>query len=141
MAGEKKGSPDHTILRQPRQPIHKPCLGLHKEHELKNVQDKAEEKTKETKRKVIVRSRYFQHKQVEKNACDEKQEQMSSRIVIDERKNDISGGDLCNNHLKNKDLKRKVSPNDTIQSVRFFYCFEPFCFFNTSADYIQVVIV
>ena len=120
MAGEKKGSPDHTILRQPRQPIHKPCLGLHKEHELKNVQDKAEEKTKETKRKVIVRSRYFQHKQVEKNACDEKQEQMSSRIVIDERKNDISGGDLCNNHLKNKDLKRKVSPNDTIQSVRFF---------------------
>ncbi|XP_024627669.1 exonuclease 1 isoform X2 [Medicago truncatula] len=114
--GEKKGSPDHTILRQPRQPIHKPCLGLHKEHELTNVEDKAEEKTKETKRKVIVRSRYFQQKQVEKNACDVKQEQLSSCIVIDERKNGISGGDLCNKHLKNDDLKKKVYPNDTIQS-------------------------
>ncbi|CAL5214246.1 unnamed protein product [Lathyrus oleraceus] len=116
MAGEKKGSPDHTILRQPRQPIHKPCLGLHKEHELTNVQDKVERKTKEVKRKVVVRSPYFQQKQVEKNACDEKQEQLSSGIFVDERKNGLSGGDLCNSHLKNKDLKRKASPNDNTQN-------------------------
>ncbi|XP_045825675.1 exonuclease 1 isoform X1 [Trifolium pratense] len=116
--GEKKGSPDHTILRQPRQPIHKPCLGLHKDHELTNVQNKVEEKTKETKRKVIVRSPYFQQKQVEKSASDEKQEPLSSGIVIDERKNGIYGGDLCNNQLKTKDLKRKVPPNDSIQSAR-----------------------
>ncbi|KAI5384824.1 exonuclease 1 [Lathyrus oleraceus] len=116
MAGEKKGSPDHTILRQPRQPIHKPCLGLHKEHELMNVQDKVERKTKEVKRKVVVRSPYFQQKQVEKNACDEKQEQLSSGIFVDERKNGISGGDLCSSHLKNKDLKRKASPNDNTQN-------------------------
>ncbi|GAU18778.1 hypothetical protein TSUD_80670 [Trifolium subterraneum] len=113
---EKKGSPDHTILRQPRQPIHKPCLGLHKEHEFTNVQDKVEEKTKETKRKVIVRSPYFPQKQVEKSAPDEKQEQLVSGTVIDERKKAIYGGDLCNNQLKTNDLKRKVSPNDSIQS-------------------------
>lgn len=116
MAGGKKGSPDHTILRQPRQPIHKPCLGLHKEHELTNIQDKVERKTKEVKRKVVVRSSYFQQKQVEKNACDEKQEQLSSDIFVDERKNGISGGDLCNSHLKNKDLKRKASLNDNTQN-------------------------
>ncbi|XP_073225593.1 exonuclease 1 isoform X2 [Cicer arietinum] len=114
--GEKKRSPDHTILRQPRLPIHKPCLGSHKEHELTNVQNKVEGKTKEAKRKVIVRSPYFQQKLVENNACDEKQEQLPSGIAIGERKNAISGRDLCNNHLKNKDLKRKVSPNDSIQS-------------------------
>ncbi|WJX53294.1 hypothetical protein P8452_39306 [Trifolium repens] len=114
--GEMKGSPDHTILRQPKQSIHKPCLGLHKDHELTNVHNKVEEKTKETKRRVIVRSPYFQQKQVEKSASDEKQEQVSSGIVIDERKNAIYGGDLCNNQLKTKDLKRKVSPNDSIQS-------------------------
>ncbi|CAK8578633.1 unnamed protein product [Lathyrus sativus] len=116
MAGEKKGSPDHTILRQPRQPIHKPCLGLHKEHELTNVQDKVEGKSKQVKRKVIVRSPYFQQKQVENNVCDEKQEQLPSGFFVDERKNGISGGDLCNSHLKNKDLKRKASPNDNTQN-------------------------
>jgi len=36
--------------------------------------------------KVIVRSAYFQYKQVEKNACDEKHEYKSSVIVADERK-------------------------------------------------------
>lgn len=141
MAGEKKGSPDHTILRQPRQPIHKPCLGLHKEHELMNVQDKVERKTKEVKRKVVVRSPYFQQKQVEKNACDEKQEQLSSGIFVDERKNGISGGDLCSSHLKNKDLKRKASPNDNTQNVRYFFHIEPFVFFNTFSYYIHVVMV
>ncbi|CAI8618745.1 unnamed protein product [Vicia faba] len=116
MAGEKKASPDHTILRQPRKPIHKPCLGSHKEQELTNLQDKVEGNTKEVRRKVIVRSPYFQQKQIEKNACDEKQEQLSSGIFIDERKNGISGGDLCNSHLKNNDLKRKGSPNDNTQN-------------------------
>ncbi|KAJ1426192.1 XPG/Rad2 endonuclease [Sesbania bispinosa] len=116
MVGEKKKSPEHTILRQPRQPIHKPCLGLLKEHELTNVQDTVEGKTREATKKVIVRSAYFQHKQVEKNVCGEKQDCLSSGIVIDERKNAISDSDLCNNHLKNKDLKRKISPNDHIQS-------------------------
>lgn len=31
-------------------------------------------------------------------------------------KNGISGGDLCNSHLKNKDLKRKASLNDNTQN-------------------------
>ncbi|XP_027916681.1 exonuclease 1 isoform X2 [Vigna unguiculata] len=103
MIHEEKKNPEHALLQQPRQPIHKPCLGLHKEHGHTNAQDTVEEKTREVSGKVIVRSAYFQHKQVEKNACDEKHEYQSSGIVIDERKKAISDSDLCNDHLKNKD--------------------------------------
>ncbi|TKY60094.1 Exonuclease 1 [Spatholobus suberectus] len=116
MVGEEKKSPEHTVLQQPRQPIHKPCLGLHKEHEHTKIQDTVEGKSREATRKVIVRSAYFQHKQVEKNVCAEKQDHLSSGIVIDERKNAISDSDLCNNHLKNNELKRKISPIDNIQN-------------------------
>ncbi|RDX95440.1 Exonuclease 1 [Mucuna pruriens] len=103
MVGEEKKSPEHTVLQQPRQSIHKPCLGLHNDHEHTNVQDTVEGKTREATRKVIVRSAYFQHKQVVRNVCNEKQDRLSSGIVIDERKNAISDSDICNNHLKNKD--------------------------------------
>nr|KYP38086.1 Exonuclease 1 [Cajanus cajan] len=105
MVGEEKKNPEHTVLRQPRQPIHKPCLGLHKEHEHTNFQDTFEGTTRQAIRKVIVRSAYFQHKQVEKNVCDEKQDRLSSGIVIDERENAIPDSHLCNNHLKNKDQR------------------------------------
>ena len=90
MVGEEKKSPEHTVLRQPRQPIHKPCLGLHKDHEHTNVEDTVEGKTREATQKVIVRSAYFQHKQVEKNVYGEKQDCLSSGIAIDERKNALS---------------------------------------------------
>ncbi|KAG5029554.1 hypothetical protein JHK87_013068 [Glycine soja] len=84
----EKKSPEHTVLRKPRQPIHKPCLGLHGHT---NVQDTAEGKTREeATRKVTVRSAYFQHKQVEKNVYGEKQDCLSSGIAIDERKNALS---------------------------------------------------
>ncbi|RZB96497.1 exonuclease 1-like isoform X1 [Glycine soja] len=103
MVGEEKKSPEHTVLRQPRQPIHKPCLGLHKDHEHTNVKDTVEGKTREATQKVIVRSAYFQHKQVEKNVYDEKQDCLSSGVVIDKRKNALSDSDFCNNDFKNKD--------------------------------------
>ncbi|KAL5175445.1 Exonuclease 1 [Glycine soja] len=103
MVGEEKKSPEHTVLRQPRQPIHKPCLGLHKDHEHTNVEDTVEGKTREATQKVIVRSAYFQHKQVEKNVYDEKQDCLSSGVVIDKRKNALSDSDFCNNDFKNKD--------------------------------------
>ena len=103
MVGEEKKSPEHPVLRQPRQPIHKPCLGLHKDHEHTNVEDTVEGKTREATQKVIVRSAYFQHKQVEKNVYDEKQDCLSSGVVIDKRKNALSDSDFCNNDFKNKD--------------------------------------
>lgn len=120
MASEKR-SPEHTKLQQSRNPIHKPCLALHKEHEHTSVQDTVEPKTREATGKVIVRSRYFQHKQVEKKVCGEKQDHLSSGIVIDGRQNAISDSDLCNDQLKNKDLKRKISPNDHTQNVRILH--------------------
>jgi len=103
MVDEEKKSPEHAVLQQPRQPIHKPCLGLHKEHGSTNVRDTEEEKTREATGKVIVRSAYFQHKQVEKNVRDEKYEYQSSSIALDERKKTVCDSDLYNDHLKNKD--------------------------------------
>ncbi|OIW19263.1 hypothetical protein TanjilG_20388 [Lupinus angustifolius] len=76
MVDEKKISTEHTILRQPRQPIHKPCLGSHKEDGHTNAEDTVEVKTRE-ETKVIVRSAYFQHKQVEDNDPNEKQDHLS----------------------------------------------------------------
>ncbi|XP_020204265.1 exonuclease 1 [Cajanus cajan] len=128
MVGEEKKNPEHTVLRQPRQPIHKPCLGLHKEHEHTNFQDTFEGTTRQAIRKVIVRSAYFQHKQVEKNVCDEKQDRLSSGIVIDERENAIPDSHLCNNHLKNKDQRvqgtgegktREATRKVTVRSAYF----------------------
>ena len=139
--GERNKSPEHTILRQARQPIHKPCLGLHKEHEHTNVQDTIEAKTGEATRKVIVRSHYFQHKKVEKDDCDEKQDRLSEAgIVIGEVNNSISHSDLSNNHMKNKDLKRKISPNDNIQSVGFSHL-ESSVFFSRVYYYIHILMV
>ncbi|KAG5032569.1 hypothetical protein JHK85_016551 [Glycine max] len=63
----------------PRQPIHKLCLWLHGHT---NVKDTAKGKTREEETtKVIVRSAYFQHKQVEKNVYDKKQDCMSFGIA------------------------------------------------------------
>ncbi|KAL1328817.1 hypothetical protein AAHE18_13G399300 [Arachis hypogaea] len=117
MVGERNRSPENTALRQVRQPIHKPCVGLHKEHEHTLVQDTIESKTKEVTRKVIVRSAYFQHNKVEKNDYDDKQAHPSEAgTLIGEKKNSISDGDSSGNLVKNKDLKRKTSPNDNIQN-------------------------
>ena len=79
MVGEEKKILEHTVLQQPRQPIHKLCLWLHGHT---NVKDTAKGKTREEETtKVIVRSAYFQHKQVEKNVYDRKQDCMSFGIA------------------------------------------------------------
>ncbi|KAI9127283.1 hypothetical protein K1719_001842 [Acacia pycnantha] len=51
MAGERRKNPEHTILQKPIEPIHKPCLGLYKEHKDSNVKDTSEGKTTEATRK------------------------------------------------------------------------------------------
>ncbi|KAK0579957.1 hypothetical protein LWI29_033983 [Acer saccharum] len=51
-----------------------PGLALQKEFEIKNLTDAAEGKTRKDSRKVIVRSSYFQHKQVNKNDQGNEQE-------------------------------------------------------------------
>ena len=134
--GMKSRSPDHTILRQPSQPIHKPCLGLHKEREHKNehtilrqpsqpihmsVQGMVEtrKQTEEVTRKVIVRSPYFQSKSVEKNDRDQKQDCLVKADVVIEN-NMKSESALCKDYVKNKVLKRKGSPNEFVQRVGFF---------------------
>ncbi|MED6109952.1 hypothetical protein PIB30_038475 [Stylosanthes scabra] len=112
MVDERNRSPEHTVLRQVRQPIHKPCVGLHKEHEHALVQDTSESKPKEVTRKV-VRSAYFQHKKVEKNDYDDKQ---ANKSEAGTKKNSITEGDSSGNLMKNIDLKRKTSPNDNVHN-------------------------
>lgn len=69
--GAVRRSPDCTLL-----PLsgHKAGLALQKEHEGKNVMDAAEGKTRTENKKVIVRSRYFLPKQVNKSDQQIKQE-------------------------------------------------------------------
>ncbi|KAL2343232.1 hypothetical protein Fmac_004517 [Flemingia macrophylla] len=119
VVGDEKKGPEHTMLQQPRQPIHKPCLGLHKEHEHRDVQYTVEGKIRVATKKVIVRSAYFQHKEVEKNVCDKKQDRLSSGIVIDERENVIPDSDLCNNHLKNTNQRvQDIGEGKTKETTR-----------------------
>lgn len=137
--GEKR-SQEHTILRQPTQPIHKPCLGLHKEREDRKDEDAVEGKTRGETRKVIVRSAYFKNKQAEKNNYDKKQDcSDKADVAIGEHKKIIDSA-LCNNRMKNNALKRKISPNDSVQSVRFFHL-ETLVFFRSSFYFIHVVMV
>ncbi|TXG47756.1 hypothetical protein EZV62_027050 [Acer yangbiense] len=63
-------STEHTLLPQSG----RLGLALQKEFEIKNLTDAAEGKTRKDSRKVIVRSSYFQRKQVNKNDQGNEQE-------------------------------------------------------------------
>ncbi|KAL5772087.1 hypothetical protein ACOSQ2_012011 [Xanthoceras sorbifolium] len=69
-------SPEHTLLPQFGSLIHKPGPVLQKDYESKNLTDAAEGKTRKDNRKVIVRSSYFQAKQVNKSDQENKQENL-----------------------------------------------------------------
>ncbi|XP_028755843.1 exonuclease 1-like isoform X2 [Neltuma alba] len=90
MAGERWKNPEHTILQQPKEPIHKPCLGLNKDNKDTNVKDTIEVNTVGATRKVLVRSPYFQHKQAEKDNCDQKPDCLvEDDFAIGEHKNTV----------------------------------------------------
>lgn len=104
--------------------MYKPCIATDRGHDYKNIGDTVEGKTRTETKKVIVRSKYFQNKQVSENHQDDKQEKM----FID---NDASIGGPKNfilhnaaprsSCLENAPGKRKTSPVDFIQTVGIFF--------------------
>lgn len=83
MMDERK-SPECTLLQQFGYSGHKPCQALLKECDYENVPSAVQGKTRTDNKKVIVRSSYFQHKSVNKNGQDNKQErQIKDRVASD----------------------------------------------------------
>lgn len=92
MVGEKRKISEHPILQQPTEPIHKPCLGLYKEHKDMSVKDTAKGKTMEATRKV---SPVLQHEQLEKGDYVQKQNCLvNDDVAIGEHVNIISDSAL-----------------------------------------------
>ncbi|KAJ9690835.1 hypothetical protein PVL29_013138 [Vitis rotundifolia] len=111
-------SQEHSLLQQYRHSMHKPCLALHKEHECKYDLDAAGGKMPVENRKIIVRSRYFQHKSLKENDRDNENE----KLLV----NNGDATDICennspqsppfeNNYLKSAIMKRKPTSVDSIQ--------------------------
>ncbi|XP_022994764.1 exonuclease 1 isoform X2 [Cucurbita maxima] len=95
------GFPDteHILLQQHTQPIHKPCITLHKGPDSENLPETTGEKVRKENKRVIVRSSYFKHKP----ECNE--EQIATPVVASFTSNS------CDSSIK----KRKASPNEEIQ--------------------------
>ncbi|GAV82235.1 XPG_N domain-containing protein/XPG_I domain-containing protein [Cephalotus follicularis] len=109
-------SSEHAFLLKSGKSIQKTCEVLYEEHDCKNVLDAVKGRTRTESRKVIVRSSYFQHKKRE-NDQENKQEKLS---VKDDVANDISDNAIPesissrNNYFNDRILKRKTSPNGSI---------------------------
>ncbi|KAJ0017249.1 hypothetical protein Pint_10135 [Pistacia integerrima] len=113
----ERSSPEHTLLPQPGISIHKPSLQLQKEHKSKNFTDAIDGKTRTESRKVIVRSSYFQQKQVIKNGQENKPEKL---LVVVDGAIDISdnvnlGFSSENSCPQGTTVKRKTLLNDSVQ--------------------------
>ncbi|KAG7012503.1 Exonuclease 1, partial [Cucurbita argyrosperma subsp. argyrosperma] len=66
---------EHILLQQHTQPIHKPCITLHKGPDSENLPETTGEKVRQENKRVIVRSSYFKHKP----ECNE--EQIATPVV------------------------------------------------------------
>ncbi|XP_062016654.1 exonuclease 1 [Rosa rugosa] len=117
MAGKTR-SPESTLLQQPIHSIHKPCLTLHRERECKNAQGTFEGKTRTENRKVIVRSPYFKEKSNNENKQEDKQEKILLKDSLGNNMHDNADPESApfgNSHFPRKLVKRKNSPNDSVQ--------------------------
>ncbi|KAG6573339.1 Exonuclease 1, partial [Cucurbita argyrosperma subsp. sororia] len=90
---------EHILLQQHTQPIHKPCITLHKGPDSENLPETTGEKVRQENKRVIVRSSYFKHKP----ECNE--EQIATPVVAS----------FTSNSCDSSITKRKASPNENIQ--------------------------
>ncbi|XP_023541520.1 exonuclease 1 isoform X2 [Cucurbita pepo subsp. pepo] len=93
------GFPEHILQQQHTQPIHKPCITLHKGPDSENLPETTGEKVRKENKRVIVRSSYFKHKP----ECNE--EQIVTPVVAS----------FTSNSCDSSITKRKASPNENIQ--------------------------
>ncbi|GLT80172.1 hypothetical protein SLA2020_516260 [Shorea laevis] len=97
-----------TILQQYGQPTNKPFPASQNEYDCKNVPDAVVSKARTESRKVIVRSCYFQHRQVNENNLENKQKLCSEDDTI-MPENGVP--DVPNiSSFKGATIKRKTSP-------------------------------
>uniref|UniRef100_A0A5B7CBH9 Exonuclease 1 n=1 Tax=Davidia involucrata TaxID=16924 RepID=A0A5B7CBH9_DAVIN len=97
-------SPQHALLQQSRDSIHKPCIALHKERECKSASDAGEGKMRTENIKVTVRSSYFQHKSVKENDLENKNE----KLLV---KDDVAT-DTCENTIPERACKSASDAGD-----------------------------
>lgn len=71
---DEKGPPESIFLQQIGHSMRGPCQALLKECNNENAPISVEGKTRTENKRVIVRSRFFQHKSTNKNGQDNKQE-------------------------------------------------------------------
>lgn len=119
MENEKR-SPEHCSLQlqKPKHSIHKPCLAQQKECEYGSVPDAVEGKIRKEKRKVIVRSSYFQHKPENENDQENKQNVLvKDDLGIDTHKDIVAESAVINAHSNCNVLKRKKHTDDSVQEV------------------------
>ncbi|XP_044461272.1 exonuclease 1 [Mangifera indica] len=112
-----KRSPEHTLLPQSDISIRKPSLPLQKELESKDFTDAVEGKTRMEGRKVIIRSSYFQHKQVIKNDQENEPEKLLVEVdgAIDISENVNLGFTSEDSCPQGTTVKRKTLLNDSVQ--------------------------
>uniref|UniRef100_A0A6N2KFC9 Exonuclease 1 n=1 Tax=Salix viminalis TaxID=40686 RepID=A0A6N2KFC9_SALVM len=73
---DEKGPPESILLQNIGHSMHRPCQALLKECNNENAPISVERKTRTENKRVIVRSRFFQHKSKNKNDQDNKQEML-----------------------------------------------------------------
>jgi exonuclease-1 len=71
---DEKGPPESILLQQIGHSMRGPCQALLKECNNENAPISVEGKTRTENKRVIVRSRFFQHKSMNKNGQDNKHE-------------------------------------------------------------------
>ncbi|KAK9227573.1 hypothetical protein WN943_012626 [Citrus x changshan-huyou] len=116
---ENERNAEHTSLPQFCRSIGKPCPALRKEHENKNCTDSVVGKGRTENRKVIVRSSYFLHKQVNKDDQENKQEKLvvENDAAIDMSENTgLQSAHFDYSYLKGTAIKRKTSLIDSVHT-------------------------
>ncbi|GKU94313.1 hypothetical protein SLEP1_g7827 [Rubroshorea leprosula] len=106
-------SPKDTILRQYGKPTNNPFPASQNEYDCKNVPDAVVSKARTESRKVIVRSCYFQHKQVNETNLENKQKLCSEDDTI---MHEHGVFDVPNvSSFKGATIKRKTSPTERFE--------------------------
>lgn len=116
---ENERNAEHTSLPQFCRSIRNPCPALRKEHENKNCTDSVVGKGRTENRKVIVRSSYFLHKQVNKDDQENKQEKLvvENDAAIDMSENTgLQSAHFDYSYLKGTAIKRKTSLIDSVHT-------------------------
>lgn len=112
-------TPPQTLLQQPKHSIHKPCQTLRKEQECKDTTNAIDGKIGAENKKVIVRSRYFQHKSTNENDGENKQKRlMKDNVSINTRENTFPyNASFGDSYFNGKVMKRKNPSCNSLQAV------------------------